>query len=132
MSEAEKNAETVRRGYAAFNSADLKTLAEIFHENASWHTPGRGSLSGDHKGREAVFAYFGRLAGETGGSFRAALRHVFTGEDGRVIGIHQNAGKRGGKSLDVSCCLVFEFKDGRVIDGREYIHDLYAWDTFWS
>ena len=132
MSDAEQNAETVRRGYAAFNSADLKTLTEIFHENASWHTPGRGSLAGDHKGREAVFAYFGRLAGETGGDFKATLRHVFTSDDGRVIGIHQNTGTRGGKRLDVACCLVFEFKDGRVIDGREYIHDLYAWDTFWS
>jgi ketosteroid isomerase-like protein len=54
MNDAEKNAETVRRGYAAFNSADMKTLTEIFHESASWHTPGRGTLAGDHKGREAT------------------------------------------------------------------------------
>ena len=30
MNEAERNAETVRRGYAAFNSADMETLTEIF------------------------------------------------------------------------------------------------------
>lgn len=30
------------------------------------------------------------------------------------------------------CCLVFEFKDGRVTDGREHFFDLYAWDKFWS
>ena len=28
MNEAERNADTVRRGYAAFNSADMKTLTE--------------------------------------------------------------------------------------------------------
>ena len=45
---------------------------------------------------------------------------------------NQNSAKRGGKHLDVGCCIVFEFKDGRVVDGREHFHDLYAWDAFWS
>ena len=60
MNDAERNAETVRRGYEAFNSADMKTLTDIFDENASWHTPGRGPLAGDHQGRDATFAQFGR------------------------------------------------------------------------
>ena len=132
MSDAEKNAETVRRGYAAFNSADMKTLNEIFHESAAWHTPGRGSLAGDHKGREAIFGYFGRLGGDTGGTFKATLKHLLKSDDGRVVGVHHNSATRDGKQLDVDCCLVFEFKDGRVIDGREHFHDLYAWDKFWS
>ena len=118
MSDAEKNVEIVRRGYEAFNSADMKTLNELFHENASWYTPGRGPLAGDHKGREATFAYFGRLAGDTGGTFKATLRHVFKGDDGRVIGVHHNSAKRNGKHLDVVCCLVFELKDGRVISPK--------------
>ena len=33
------NAELVRRDYEAFNTADVATLAEIFDESASWHTP---------------------------------------------------------------------------------------------
>ena len=60
MNEAEKNAETVRRGYEAFNRGDMKTLTELFDERASWHTPGRSPIAGDHKGREAAFAQFGR------------------------------------------------------------------------
>jgi len=28
--------------------------------------------------------------------------------------------------------MFFQYKDGRVIDGREHFHDLYAWDEFWS
>lgn len=35
MNEAEKNAEIVRRAYAAFNTADMKTLTENFDESAS-------------------------------------------------------------------------------------------------
>ena len=132
MNEAEKNAETVRRGYEAFNRGDMKTLTEIFDERASWHTPGRSPIAGAHKGREAAFAQFSRYGGETKGTFKATLLHVLKSDDGRVVGIHHNTAERGGKHLDVGCCIVFEFKDGRVIDGREHIFDLHAWDEFWS
>jgi uncharacterized protein len=132
MNKGEQNAEIVRRGYAAFNSGDMKTLTEIFDENASWHTPGRGSLAGDYNGRDAVFGLFGKYAGQTAGTLRATLQQVLSSEDGRVVGIHRDTAKRGSKLLDVSCCLVFELKDGRVIDGREYFYDLHAWDEFWS
>jgi ketosteroid isomerase-like protein len=37
-----------------------------------------------------------------------------------------------GKRLDVGNCIVFELKDGKVVDGREHFNDLYAWDEFWS
>lgn len=132
MSKAEENADVVRRGYAAFNSADMKTLTEIFDESASWHTPGRSPIAGDNLGRDAVFAQFGRYGGETGGTFKATLQHVFQNEDGQVIVIHHNSGERKGKRLDVDCCLAFELKDGRIVSGREHFYDLYAWDEFWS
>ena len=38
----------------------MKTLTEFLDESASWHTPGRSPLAGDHQGRDAVFAQFGR------------------------------------------------------------------------
>ncbi len=29
-------------------------------------------------------------------------------------------------------CVVFEMRDGRVVEGVEYHDDLYAWDEFWA
>jgi len=132
MNDSEKNIENVRRGYAAFNSGDMKTLTDLFHESASWHTPGKSPIAGDQKSREATFAQFGRYGGETGGTFKAVLKSVAACDDGRIVGIHHNTAKRNGKQLDVDCCLVFEFKDGKVIDGKEFFYDLNAWDKFWS
>ena len=129
---AAENAELVRRGYAAFNTADMATLTELFDESASWHTPGRGPLAGDHEGREATFAQFGQYGGQTAGTFQATLEDVLATDDGRVVGVHHNTAERNGKHLDVRACVVFELKDGRVIDGREHFFDLYAWDEFWS
>ena len=127
-----ENSEIVRRGYEAFNAGDMGTLTELFDESASWHSPGRGPLAGDYAGREAVFAYFGQLGGQTGGTFRATLEYLSESDDGRVIGVHHNSADRDGKRLDVEVCLAFELRDGRVVDGREHFFDLYAWDEFWS
>ena len=127
-----ENAAIVRRGYEAFNTADIETLTELFDESASWHTPGRSSVAGDHEGRDAVFAQFGRYGGETGGTFKAALQYVTADDDGRVVGMHHNSAERDGKKLDTACCIVFEVKDGKITDGRENFHDLYNWDQFWS
>jgi hypothetical protein len=126
------SAALVRRGYEAINSPDPERLAELLDEGASWHTPGLSPLAGDAIGRDAVLGQFGRYAGETGGTFRADLQRVLTDEDGRVLGIHRNTAVRNGRSLDVYCCVVFELRDGRIVDGREHFHDLGAWDAFWS
>lgn len=126
------NAEAVRRGYAAFNAADIATLTELMDENVSWHTPGRSPIAGDYVGRDAVFGQFGRYGSDTGGTFEAALEQVFTSPDGRVIGLHHNSAQRNGKQLDTDCCIVFEVEDGRIVSGREHFFDLANWDDFWS
>ena len=129
--EPHQNVAIMQRAYEAFNTGDMKTLTELMDETV-WHLPGRSSMAGDYQGSGATLAYFGQLAQETGGTFRAELQHLAGDGDGRVIAIHHNSGERDGKHLDVECCIVFELKDGRVIDGREHFGNLYAWDEFWS
>ena len=129
---ANENAAIMRRAYEAFNTGDIDTLKEIFDESIVWHLPGRSSMANDYKSRDATLAYFGQIAQETGGTFRAELERLLADDDDRVVGIQRSTGDRNGKHLDVGNCIVFQLKDGRVIDGREHFHDLYAWDEFWS
>ena len=132
MSVAEKNATLVRQGYQAFNNGDMKTLAELFNPNATWHSPGKSRIAGDFKGRDAVFTQFGRYGSETNGTFKAILKDIAICENGRIVGIHRNTAERNGKKLDIDCCIVFEMRDGLIVDGKEYIYDLHAWEAFWS
>jgi len=129
---ADENLAIVRRGYEAFNKGDLETLTDLFDEGAAWHLPGRSSLAGDHEGRDAAFAYFARLGQESGGTFQAEVQALIADSDDRVVGIQRSTAERDGKRLDVGNCIVFELKDGKVVDGREHFNDLYAWDEFWS
>jgi ketosteroid isomerase-like protein len=129
---AEENLAIMQRAYDAFNTGDIDTLTELFDDGVVWHLPGRSSMAKDYQGRDATLAYFGLIAQETGGTFRAELQHLLADDEDRVVGIQRSTGDRDGKHLDVGDCIVFELKDGRVTDGREHFHDLYAWDEFWS
>jgi uncharacterized protein len=131
MSPAE-NVAIMQRAYDAFNLADIDTLTEVFDEDITWHLPGRSSMAKDYEGRDATLAYFGEIGEKTGGTFQAELQQLFAADDGRVIGLQRSTGERDGKSLDVGNCIVFELKDGKVVDGREHFNDLFAWDEFWS
>ncbi len=71
-------AELVRRGYEAFNRADIATLSEIIDEEATWTTPGRSPIAGAYHGRDAVFGQFGRYGGDTSGTFTADLKQGAT------------------------------------------------------
>ena len=129
---ADENVAIMQRAYDAFNSGDLDTVGEIFDESVVWHLPGRSSMATDYEGRDAVLAYFGQIGQETAGTFRAELEDLTADDHDRVVGIQRSTGDRNGKHLDVGNCIVFQLKDGRVTDGREHFHDLYAWDEFWS
>src|SRR2546423_14874313 len=110
---ADENAAIMRRAYEAFNTGDMNTLNEVFDESAVWHLPGRSSMANDYQGREATLAYFGELAQETGGTFRAGLERLLADDDDRVVCIQRSTADRDGKHLDGADCNDFQLEDGR-------------------
>ncbi len=126
------NTEIVRRGYQAFNEADIETINRLWADDVTWTTPGESTVAGTARGKDAVLAQYGRYGGETNGTFKADLKAVFEGDDGRVIGLHHNSATRAGRQLDTDCCIVFEIKNGKIASGTEHFLDLYNWDKFWS
>ena len=80
---SEDNANLVRRGYAAFSTGDMATLNELFADDAVWHVPGSGSLSGAKHGRDAILAFFGELMARSSGTIKITLHDVVAGDDTR-------------------------------------------------
>jgi len=126
------NAEVVRRGYQAFNGADLDTIDSLWADDVTWTTPGESTVAGTARGKVAVIAQYGRYGDETDGTFRVDLKGVFEGDDGRVISLHHSSGAREDRRLDTDCCIVFVVEDGRIKSGTEHFFDLYEWDRFWG
>ena len=129
---ADENVAIMQRAYDAFNKGDMSTLIDIFDESAVWHLPGRSAMANDYQGRDATLAYFAQIGQQSGGTFQAELQELIGDDEDRVIGMQRSTADRDGKHLDVGNCIVFQLKDGRIMDGREHFHDLYAWDEFWS
>jgi len=125
------NADVVRRGYEAFSAGDMNALAEVMDENVLWHVPGNNQLSGDYKGRDDTFAYYGKLAELTGGTFKVEL-HDILANDEHTVGMHRDTATRDGKSLDTNEILVFHIRDGKIVEGWEAYIDLATVDEFWS
>ena len=52
--QAGRNAAIVESAYEALNSGNIDALHALLHAQASWHTPGQGSIAGSRSGREAA------------------------------------------------------------------------------
>lgn len=128
---AHANEELVRKGYAAFLSGDMATLDDLFADGIVWHTEGRGQLSGDFVGKEAVFANFAKIAELTGGTFSLDIHDVLANNTHAVV-LTRVTAEREGKKLDTNGVQVFHIVDGKVTEQWGLSGDAYAADEFFS
>jgi len=125
------NALSVRRLYEASHSRDMETLASLIAEDAVWHVPGSTLISGEHRGRSAIFEYFRRMGELTGASFHAELIDALA-SDTQAVAVATATGKRAGKAYDGSYLLLMRIEEGRIVDVRLFNDDSDAFDSFWS
>jgi uncharacterized protein len=126
------NVALVRKGYEAFSRGDMETLSEIIANDATHHVPGTHPLSGDHKGLDAVLAYYQQLGVQTAGSFRVDLQHLFADGRGHVMSVHRFTAERMGKNVDAMGGIVFRIVGDKVTDLDECVEDMGVIDEFWT
>jgi len=108
----------------------METLASLIAEDAVWHVPGSTLISGEHRGRPAIFEYF-RTTGElTGGSFQAELIDALA-SDTQAVAVATATGGRAGNAYDGSY-LLMRIEEGRIADVRLFNDDPDAFASFWS
>ena len=125
------NVELTRQGYEAFAKGDLATLSELMADGVTWHVLGVGSLDGTYRGREDVFGFFGRLAEETGGTFRLDVHDVLA-NDGHAVALCTLSASRGGKSIEVPVANVSHMRDGKITEFWSSTTDPQASIDFWT
>jgi hypothetical protein len=122
----------VRRGYQAFNTGDFDTLRSILSHDAVQQVPGSSQVAGAHKGIEAIFGYYRKLAELTEGHFRADLIEVFGDGQGHVTALHQVTATRNGVTRVSRGTITFTFLGDRATDLVEMHADLPGDDAFLS
>ena len=126
------HAALIRKGYEAFSRGDMDTLRTLLTGDATHHFPGDHSLSGDYKGQDACIDMYQRLFEETGGTFKAELRHLFADGRGHVMSVHHLTGERQGKRLDMDGGIVFRIVGEKASDLDECVSDIDNLNDFWS
>ena len=130
-SSAAANEALVRRIMEAFARKEGFALRDCFAEDAVWHVPGAGVMSGTYRGRSEIFRFLARLPKLTGGTYRSTLVDVLASEQ-RGAGLYRAQGEREGRSLDIDQLLLFTIRDGVVTEVLALPSDPVAFDAFWA
>lgn len=122
----------IRRGYAAFNAADIATLKEVIAPDAVQKVPGSNTMSGEYKGRDAILGFYATTAQETAGTFQAPLEEMFDDTVGGVAALHHATAHRAGRTLDQRAAIVFQVVNDRAEELLGLSADLTAENEFWG
>jgi ketosteroid isomerase-like protein len=121
------NVARIKNVYAAFAKGDLAALNDVFAEDLVWHDCGRNQLSGDYRGREAVFQYFGKVMEVTEGSLHLDLHSVLA-DDEHGVALMTISASRGGRSFNGNAVDVMHLRDGKVVEVWAIPTDQYTYD----
>jgi ketosteroid isomerase-like protein len=121
----------VRRGYEAFSSGDLDTLATLMTSDVTHHVPGDNMMSGHHKGRDAAMQLYRSIAEETNGTFRVELEHLFADGRGHVMSVHRTYADRKDRGVEMPGGIFFTIVGGKISDLDECVEDIEIENEFW-
>ncbi|MEE8385569.1 MAG: nuclear transport factor 2 family protein [Dehalococcoidia bacterium] len=105
----------------------IPTLTEIFSEDVVWHLLGAAPLSGDHRGREAVFAAMRQFEG----SVQHELHDVL-GNDEHAVALLRATGSRKDKQYNAMEIDVFHVREGKITEFWSFSEDQSMTDEYWS
>jgi hypothetical protein len=124
-------ADLIRRGYDAFLKRDMATLEDLFAEDVVWHVAGRSPISGEYRGRDALFTVMRRIDELSGGTFRIEI-HTVLADDEHGVALTRTTASREGRRLRAQSVSVFHVKDGKVTEVWQASEDQPSIDEFWS
>jgi ketosteroid isomerase-like protein len=110
---SEKDLETVRRTYEAFNRRDMDTILASFHPDAEWH-PILAELGGGvFRGHDEIRSMIDEIH-DTLDDFEIEVQDVVDAGRGLVFVFvrSRGRGKASGVTADVSVVTVVEMRDG--------------------
>jgi len=125
--------ERMRQGYEAFGKGDLEAIRALFAPDIVWHSGGDNALTGDYKGIDEVFGYFGKIFEMTAGDMQQEVHDLLASDD-HAIGItHVRASRPDGRRMSINQVAIFHHDDQlRVTEAWLIPADAAAANEFFS
>jgi uncharacterized protein len=124
------NEALVRRVFDEFG--DPAMIAEVFADDAEWHEPGNGPISGRYRGRSAVASLFALVLERSEGTFRVVEIDDVLANDRHGCAMVLVEARRDGRYIRTTDVIVFDIRDGQIVRGRVLSEDQGEVDAFWD
>jgi uncharacterized protein len=110
-----ENSDALKRGYEAFNSGDVETVASIFDDGIRWEGPNTEGvpMSGVSDGKEAVLESLGRI-GEQFERFQASPDEMIEQGDTIVVLSHLEGKTNSGNEIKLPGVEIWRMSGGKA------------------
>jgi len=126
------NLDIIHNFFDAYVERDMSALKLVMDENIKWTFPGRNPLSGTKNGITEVIAFFDTM-GMILSELNYKMEKIITGaNDEYVIECQHVITMENEISPEYHLCVLWKFKDGKIIEGRTFPADQYAADEFFE
>jgi ketosteroid isomerase-like protein len=123
-------AELHRRQGAMYAGGPVEPVAELLAPDVVWHVPGSSPIAGDHRGREAVIAYFEKRRALADNTFVMHPKGVLVDGDA-VVQLVDGEAIIGGERRTWSTAGVYRLRDGLIAEVWLVPLDLAAFEAAW-
>lgn len=124
-------AELHRRQRAMYAGGSAEPVAELLAEDIVWHVPGRSPIAGDHRGKEAVLAYF-RLRREIADASMQMHDRGGLSDGEAVVRLVDGTATIGGEERRWRTAGVYRVEAGHIAEVWLVPLDLAAFDAIWA
>jgi ketosteroid isomerase-like protein len=127
------DSDTVTREYAAtWSRGDPEAAFAFYGDDIEMHLPGRGSLAGTHRGREAVIAAIRSLLARTDGlPVEVEVLDRLVSAERVALGLRE-AATRGEELLELRRVNLYRVADGKIREIEVFEAHQYEVDEFFG
>ncbi len=111
--------------FTAYAVKDVSAIRDVMAEDIVWRFPGHHPLAGEHRGIAEVLALFDLLA-----SADFQSQPIVLAEAGDYVIDHHRARSSAGSGLDLTWCVVYHFRDGKLSEASHFCSDQHRADLF--
>jgi RNA 2',3'-cyclic 3'-phosphodiesterase len=109
----------------------LESLRPLLSQDVVWRVPGHSAIAGEHRGIDAVLAYFAKRRAMTDATFRVTVHGTALIGD-RVVQLAGGRAERDGGTVAWETAGVFRVAGGLIAECWLVPFDLYAFDEIWQ
>jgi ketosteroid isomerase-like protein len=115
-----ENVELIKRAFDAFRRGELTELVEIVDPEIEWHEPAGAVRRGHAELLASWQAYDGKWK-----RFEVEPRRLLDAGDHVVVtGLFHARARDTGTEVEIPFAHVYRLRDGRVVEGQEYVDTL--------